>query len=176
VQLLHCLHAAAGGGESTFTDGFRAAALLRSQDPAAFTCLTTTPVTFAYSDAATVLRATGPMIGLDPRGRIRQIRFNGRSLAPVRLPAARARSFYVAYRAFAERIADPEAAMTARLFPGDCIIVDNTRVLHGRTGFADGGGTRTTGRRHLQGCYADLDGLESAVAVLARSEAGRAGS
>ena len=176
VQLLHCLHAAADGGESTFTDGFRAAALLRSQDPAAFACLTTTPVTFAYSDAATVLRATGPMIGLDPRGRIRQIRFNGRSLAPVRLPAARARSFYAAYRAFAERIADPEAAMTARLSPGDCVIVDNTRVLHGRTGFADGGDTRTTGRRHLQGCYADLDGLESAVAVLARSEAGRAGS
>ena len=176
VQLLHCLHAAADGGESTFTDGFRAAARLRSQDPAAFACLTTTPVTFAYSDAATVLRATGPMIGLDPRGRIRQIRFNGRSLAPVRLPAARARSFYAAYRAFAERIADPEAAMTARLSPGDCVIVDNTRVLHGRTGFADGGDTRTTGRRHLQGCYADLDGLESAVAVLARSEAGRAGS
>jgi gamma-butyrobetaine dioxygenase len=176
VQLLHCLHAAAGGGESTFTDGFRAAAVLRSQNPAAFACLTTTPVTFAYSDSATVLRATGPMIGLDPRGRIRQIRFNGRSLAPVRLPAAQARTFYAAYRAFAERIADPEAVMTARLSPGDCVIVDNTRVLHGRTGFADGGGTRTTGRRHLQGCYADLDGLESAVAVLARDEAGRAGS
>src|SRR5947207_500797 len=111
VQLLHCLHAADDGGESTFTDGFRAAAVLRSQDPAAFACLTTTPVTFAYSDAATVLRATGPMIGLDPRGRIRQIRFNGRSLAPVRLPAARARSFYAAYRAFADRIAEPEAAM-----------------------------------------------------------------
>src|SRR5262249_2788935 len=65
IQLLHCLHAAAGG-DSTFTDGFRAAAVLRGQNPAAFTCLTTTPVTFAYSDAATVLRATGPMIGLDP--------------------------------------------------------------------------------------------------------------
>ena len=176
IQLLHCLHAAAGGGgDSAFTDGFHAAAVLRRQDPAAFTCLTTTPVTFAYADADAVLRATGPMIGLDPRGRIRQIRFNGRSLAPVRLPAARARSFYAAYRAFADRIAEPEAAMTARLSPGDCVIVDNTRVLHGRTGFADGGGTRTTGRRHLQGCYADLDGLASAVAVLARDQAGQAG-
>src|SRR4029077_9447995 len=100
IQLLHCLHAATGGGDSTFTDGFRAAAVLRERDPAAFTCLTTTPVTFAYADAATVLRATGPMIGLDPRGRIRQIRLNGRSLAPVRLPAARGRAFSPAYRAF----------------------------------------------------------------------------
>jgi gamma-butyrobetaine dioxygenase len=177
VQLLHCLRGAAGGGDSTFTDGFRAAAVLRRQDPAAFACLTSTPVTFAYSDTATVLRASGPMIGLDPRGRIRQIRFNGRSLTPVRLPAAQARAFYAAYRAFAERTADPEAMVTASLSPGDCVIVDNTRILHGRTGFTDGGGTGTgsTGRRHLQGCYADLDGLASAVAVIARGQPGRAG-
>jgi gamma-butyrobetaine dioxygenase len=176
IQLLHCLHAAAGGGgDSTFTDGFRAAAVLRGRDPAAFTCLTTTPATFAYSDAATVLRATGPMIGLDPRGRIRQIRLNGRSLAPVRLPAAQARAFYAAYRAFAELAADPEALVTTTLAPGDCVIFDNTRILHGRTAFADGGGSAGTVRRHLQGCYADLDGLASTVAVLARGRASQAG-
>ena len=178
IQLLHCLHAAAdGGGDSTFTDGFRAAAGLRRRHPEAFTCLTTTPVTFAYADATAVLRATGPMIGLDPRGRIRQIRFNGRSLAPVRLPAAQAREFYAAYRAFAELVAGPDAMATARLAPGDCVIFDNTRILHGRTAFADGGGSggRSNARRHLQGCYADLDGLASTVAVLARDQAGRAG-
>ena len=177
VQLLHCLHTAAGGGDSTFTDGFQAAAVLRREDRAAFTCLTTTPVTFAYSDPGTVLRAAGPMIGLDPRGRIRQIRFNGRSLAPVRLPAAQARAFYAAYRAFAELVAGPEALVMARLAAGDCVIFDNTRILHGRTAFADGGGTggAGTGRRHLQGCYADLDGLASAVAVLARDRASQGG-
>jgi gamma-butyrobetaine dioxygenase len=178
IQLLHCLHAAAdGGGDSTFTDGFRAAAVLRGQDPASFTCLTTTPVTFAYADAAAVLRATGPMIGLDPRGRIRQIRFNGRSLAPVRLAAAQARAFYAAYRTFAGLVAGPDAMVTARLAPGDCVIFDNTRILHGRTAFTDGGhtGGAATGRRHLQGCYADLDGLASAMAVLARGQAGQAG-
>ena len=31
------------------------------------------------------------------------------------------------------------------------------------------------GRRHLQGCYADLDGLASTVAVLARGQAGQGG-
>jgi gamma-butyrobetaine dioxygenase len=172
VQLLHCLRGAAGGGESTFADGFRAAAVLRGQDPAAFACLSTTPVTFAYSAEATELRATGPMISLDPRGRIRQIRLNERSLAPVRLPAAQARAFYAAYRAFALRIGGREAVVTARLSPGDCVIVDNTRVLHGRAGFTDG---RGGGRRHLQGCYADLDGLASAVAVIARGLPGQPG-
>jgi gamma-butyrobetaine dioxygenase len=182
VQLLHCLRGAAGGGGSTFADGFRAAAALRSQNPAAFACLSTTPVTFAYTDEATELRATGPMIGLDPHGRIRQIRFNERSLTPVRLPAAQARAFYAAYRAFAELISTPDATVTAMLSPGDCVIIDNTRILHGRADFTD---RRGGGRRHLQGCYADLDGLASAVAVMARGhdgqpghtgEAGRAGS
>ena len=42
---------------------------------------------------------------------------------------------------------------------GHRAVFGNTRVLHIRTGFARGG------RRHLQGCYADLDGIESAVAV-----------
>ena len=150
--------------------------MLRDRDPAAFTCLTTTPVTFAYADAAAALRATGPMIGLDPRGRIRQIRLNGRSLAPVRLPAAQARACYAAYRVFAELAADPGAMVTSGLAPGDCVVLDNTRILHGRTAFADGGATggASTGRRHLQGCYADLDGLASAVAVLARGQAGQA--
>ena len=159
VQLLHCLDNAADGGDSGFVDGFHAAAALRAQDPAAFATLAVTPVTFRYRDAATELSATRPLISLDARGRIREIRVNSRSLEPVRLPGARAAAFYAAYRAFAELLSSPAAMLTVRLRPGDCAVFDNTRVLHARTGFTGGG------RRHLQGCYADLDGIESAVAV-----------
>ena len=159
VQLLHCLDNAADGGDSGFVDGFHAAAALRAQDPAAFATLAVTPVTFRYRDEATELSATRPLISLDARGRIREIRVNSRSLEPVRLPGARAAAFYAAYRAFAELLSSPAAMLTVRLRPGDCAVFDNTRVLHARTGFAGGG------RRHLQGCYADLDGIESAVAV-----------
>jgi gamma-butyrobetaine dioxygenase len=49
--------------------------------------------------------------------------------------------------------------LTVRLRPGDCAVFDNTRVLHARTGSSQ------AGPRHLQGCYADLDGVESAAAV-----------
>lgn len=59
---------------------------------------------------------------------------------------------------------DPAAMLTVRLAPGDCAVFDNTRILHARTGFA------SSGRRHLQGCYADLDGIESAVAVAGRGD------
>ncbi len=166
VQLLHCLANAVPGGDSGLVDGFMAAALLRAEDPPAFEILTRTPVTFAYSDATAELRATRPMIGVDPHGRIREVRFNNRSMQPLRLGRAgspeEAVAFYAAYRAFAEMIIRPDLMLKFRLGPGDCVVFDNTRILHARTGFS------ATGQRHLQGCYADLDGVASTMAVLRR--------
>ncbi|GLX93874.1 HD domain-containing protein [Herbidospora sp. NBRC 101105] len=45
------------------------------------------------------------------------------------------------------------------------MIFDNTRLLHARTAFEQ------SGARHLQGVYADLDGLASTLAVLRRTAA-----
>jgi gamma-butyrobetaine dioxygenase len=166
VQLLHCLRDAADGGDSGFVDGFHAAAALRVQDRAAFATLAVTPVTFGYRDATTEMSATRPLISLDACGRIREIRINPRSLQPVRLPGPRAAAFYAAYAAFAELLSAAPSMLTIRVRPGDCAVFDNTRVLHARTGFTQGG------RRHLQGCYAYLDGVESAVAVGERATTG----
>jgi gamma-butyrobetaine dioxygenase len=166
IQLLHCLATAVEGGDSALVDGFLAAARLREEDPAAFAILTRTPVTFAYSDATAELRATRPMIGVDPRGRIREVRFNHRSMQPLRpgrdRPVEETVAFYAAYRVFAQQVTRPDLMLTFRLAPGDCVVFDNTRILHARTGFA------ATGQRHLQGCYADLDGAASTMAVLRR--------
>jgi gamma-butyrobetaine dioxygenase len=87
IQLLHCLINAAEGGDSGLVDGFAAAAKLRESSPEDFEILATTPVTFRYVDAGADLAATNPMISRDPLGRIKQIRFNNRSLCPVALPA-----------------------------------------------------------------------------------------
>jgi gamma-butyrobetaine dioxygenase len=162
VQLLHCLRAADDGGQTSLTDGFAAARELRATDREAFRIMTGTPVPFGYTDQSTELRASQPLIQLSPRGRVRGIRFNNRSARPLRLPYAEVTAFYAAYRRWAELLARPERQLTLRLAPGDCLILDNTRILHGRTAF---GGT---GGRHLQGCYADLDGLASTLAVLRR--------
>jgi gamma-butyrobetaine dioxygenase len=171
VQLLHCLANCADGGESGLLDGFRAAAQLRAEDPAAFDLLTSTPVTFRYADASTDLQATRPMIGLNSAGLIREVRYNSRSLEPVRprsgaSPAEAAdqmREFYIAYRTFAAILLRPSLTLRFMLRPGDCVVFDNTRILHSRTGFT------AAGRRHLQGCYADIDAVESTAAVLART-------
>jgi gamma-butyrobetaine dioxygenase len=171
IQLLHCLTNAATGGASGLLDGFRAAAQLRAEDPAAFECLTRNAVTFAYAGRAADLRATRPMIEVNPAGLIRGVRYNSRSMLPMRpragspppQAAEEMREFYLAYRAFAAIMLRPYLTLSFDLVPGDCVVFDNTRILHSRTAFA------ATGERHLQGCYADLDGAESTVAVLARS-------
>jgi gamma-butyrobetaine dioxygenase len=162
LQLLHCLNNNCQGGDSGLVDGFHAAALLRTEDPAAFDVLTRTMVPFHFADANTELRADRPLIGTDPRGRIREVRFNNRSIGTLRLPAAETAAFYAAYRVFGELLLRPGMRLDFRLTPGDCLIFDNVRLLHARTAFD------ARGSRHLQGCYADLDGLFSTRAVLGR--------
>lgn len=170
VQLLHCLvnsANSASGGDSGLVDGFAAAALLRQQDRPAYDVLISTPVPFTFTDRDTALRARRPLIGVDPQGRIREIRFNNRSMGTLRLPTEQAAAFYTAYRALAAILMRPELCLDFRLGPGDCLVFDNTRLLHARTAFESGGG------RHLQGCYADLDGLFSTRAVLRRDAQAR---
>jgi gamma-butyrobetaine dioxygenase len=164
VQLLHCLRAAGAGGETGLVDGFAAARELRATDRETFDLIARTPVPFGYRDKSTELRSSQPLIQLSPHGRVRGVRFNNRSARPLRLPSAEVTAFYAAYRRWAELLARPERQLNLRLAPGDCLIFDNTRVLHGRTAFSTAGG------RHLQGCYADLDGLASTLAVLRREE------
>ncbi|WP_043259413.1 2-trimethylaminoethylphosphonate dioxygenase [Streptomyces hokutonensis] len=169
LQLLHCLTNAAAGGDSGLVDGFKAAALLRAEDPEAFAVLTRTPVPFRFGDAHTELAADRPLIDVDGLGRIREVRFNNRSIGTLSLPVGELASFYRAYRTFAEITLRPELQLEFRLLPGDCLIFDNVRLLHARTAFEE------SGARHLQGTYADLDGLAGTLAVLRRQEAVAAG-
>ncbi|MFH9350219.1 phosphonate degradation HD-domain oxygenase [Kitasatospora sp. NPDC017646] len=163
LQLLHCLENSATGGDSGLVDGFTAAAILRDESPEDFEALTRTPVPFVFRDRRTELRADRPLIEVDPLGRIREVRFNNRSIGTLRGTGREA--FYAAYRRFAAITLRPELRLAFRLDPGDCLIFDNTRLLHARTAFEQ------DGRRHLQGCYADLDALHSALAVLHRRTA-----
>jgi gamma-butyrobetaine dioxygenase len=162
LEVVHCLDDAVKGGESVLVDGFHAAALLRANDPAAFEVLASSEVTYAYASAGAEFRATRPVIGIDQRGRIREIRLNNSHMQPLRLPPAKVVNFYSAYRAFAEMTHWQNQAVTFALRPGDCLILDNTRILTGRTGFAD------DGKRHMQVCWTELDVLASTLALMRR--------
>jgi gamma-butyrobetaine dioxygenase len=164
LQLLHCLSSSAEGGESTLVDGFRVAEALREDHPADFARLAGRNVAFAYADASAELRAEAPVIELDPHGAVRALRFNPRSLRSESIPASERAGWYDAYLRLAHMLVDDRFEVRLRLAPGDLLIVDNRRVLHGRAPYAT-----SAGERHLQGCYADADGLRSTLSVLERA-------
>ena len=162
LQLLHAIHADATGGATCFADGFAHAEALARTAPEAFDRLARTPVEFAYrAPDGAVYRARRPLIEQGPDGALVAVRLNHRSLAPLDLADREIAPWYDAYRAFHNLLHAPLAALKVRLLPGDVVLFDNRRIVHGREAY-DGGAS--TGR-WLQGCYADIDGL---LATLAR--------
>ncbi|MEH6402608.1 MAG: gamma-butyrobetaine dioxygenase [Sneathiella sp.] len=162
LQILYCLENSAEGGENTVVDGFRVAERLKEEAPDEFKVLCDYSARFEFKgDDTAHLTAKKPMIELSPEGQIIAIRFNNRSCAPlVDVPYDQMALYYKAYRHFSDLVDDPIMAMSFKLSPGECFIVDNRRVLHARNAFS-GAGTRW-----LQGCYADIDGLMSTVSVI----------
>lgn len=162
IQVLYCLESSAPGGDNVLVDGFMAAAQLQKEDPHGFDLLTRYCARFEYAgEEGVCLQAKRPMIELAPDGQLQGIRFNNRSAAPFSdIPFEHMAHYYVAYRRLGEIINDPALEIGFRLKPGDCFVIDNTRVLHARKAFSG------SGTRWLQGCYADMDGLLSRLAVL----------
>ena len=162
LQILACIENTVEGGESSVIDGFAVAAALQAEDTQGFRLLSSYPARFEYAGSSGVrLKAKRPMIELGPDGELICIRFNNRSLAPtVDVPFAEMDKYYAAYRRFAELIEDPAFEVTFKLEAGQAFIVDNTRVMHARKAFSG------SGKRWLQGCYADKDGLLSTLAAI----------
>lgn len=160
LQLLHCLDSSTEGGESILQDGFMAASLLRQEEPRHFAILSQNWINFRFRDDDADLQSRVPLIEVNDRDEIIKVRFNNRSIDTIRLPPERVKSFYPAYRHYAE-ILEREALQVAfKLQPGELMLFDNTRVLHARKAFS------ASGSRHLQGAYSDLDGLYSCLRLL----------
>lgn len=163
IQLLYCLENEAEGGESIFADGFAAAESLRQQDPEAFRILSETPIDFRFQDEEQDISTRAPVLTLDHDGHMIEVRFNNWIRDSLRLPAHAIDAWYAAYRQFWQLLHSPEHQLDFALAPGQMIAFDNRRVLHGRRAFDP-----STGRRHLQGTYLDLDMCESRLRVLSR--------
>jgi gamma-butyrobetaine hydroxylase len=166
LQILACLENTVTGGDTIVVDGFSAIGELRPDELAA---LARYPARFVYGGMRGVrLSAKRPMIELGPDGELLALRFNNRSAAALTdVPYDAMPGYYAAHRRLAELIASPALALSFRLAPGEAFIVDNTRVLHGRTAFS------ASGHRWLQGCYADKDGLLSTLAAIEEEGDGR---
>jgi gamma-butyrobetaine dioxygenase len=164
LQLLHCLVQSEEGGLTALSDGFYAADKLQQEFPEAFDLLTSQEVMFRYESEGAILDSRDKVITLDGDGKVRKIRINNRSITPLNLPFEIVMPFYAALSAFRSILESDRSQFRFLLQPGDLLLLDNERVLHGRAG-------ESIGERHLQGCYADRDGLLSTLKVLERDAA-----
>ncbi len=162
IQLLHCLDANVEGGDTILVDGFNLAKKIEVKQPQLYRLLCAYPIKFKFETRSCLFEHTAPILELDSREALRSIRFNNRSVQPFELSDEVMLPYYKAYQYF-ERLLNQESNQVRfKLEPGQAIIFDNERILHGRTSF------KSLTKRHLQGCYADRDALLSTIAVLKR--------
>ena len=163
IQFLYCVESTATGGDSILVDGFSAAEEFRRRDPDGFSLLTSTPLPFRFQDQNTDIQSKAPIIALDLEGNILQVRYNHSLLAPLDVQSELIETIYAAYRTFTLIVRDPEFQVKLRLEPGDMMAFNNLRIMHGRSSF-----NPQSGRRHLQGCYIDIEDFQSRLNVLER--------
>lgn len=158
---LHCLTNAAEGGDSTLADGLMAAKLLRQRDPDAYNCLTRVSPGFRYQDDDADLESEGPLIELNSRGVPVRVRYSNRTERVPALHPEELEAYYAARKAFYQLITGEELTLHLKLEPGQMLIMDNYRLLHGRSAFQLAGGVR-----HMRQGYVDRDSTTSRRRVL----------
>jgi trimethyllysine dioxygenase len=153
LQLLHCLAFDGTGGQSTMVDGFRIASELRSSQPDMYEVLSRVEVPGQYIGDGSHLMASRPVFRHDQSGELVQVSYNNADRAPFLLPPREMDQFYAAIRAF-ESLSNDHRLQWRRVNPpGEAMLFDNWRVLHGRTSY--------TGHRHLCGAYVNREDYES---------------
>ena len=170
IQLLHCLQNQTSGGLSTLVDSLAVARQLQQEDPAGFALLASVPVRYEYRDADTSLVAVQPMIELTGKGAMMGVFYSPRLDDMPLMSEPDTQAYHRARKRFGTLLSDPRFELRFRLEPGQLMMFDNNRVLHGRTAFDP-----SEGHRQLQGCYIDRDGPRSRYRVLSRHRVAQPG-
>ncbi|KAF2748209.1 Trimethyllysine dioxygenase [Sporormia fimetaria CBS 119925] len=154
LQAFHLLsHTDGSGGASLLVDGFKAAFDLKAKHREAYDILSTVNVHAHASgnDGISIQPYRGfPVISHDPAtGDILQVRWNSSDRAAIELPISEVEKWYDAARKFDKLLKKKQNEYWEQLTPGNILVFDNWRVLHGRSAF--------TGKRTISGAYVMRD-------------------
>ncbi len=163
LQMLHCLENSVEGGEAVMLDGFAVAEALRERAPEAFATLTRVRWCYANTARTTDYVWYAPMICLDARGALLEVRIADFLRGPLQAPFEEVEPAYAALMTLQRLLRDPAFAIRFTYRPGDLVIFDNRRLLHARDAFEG-----STGHRWLQGCYMERDEIRSRYRMIQR--------
>ena len=163
IQLLHCIENEVDGGLSTLVDGLAVTEELKKEHPTFFQILTEIKVRFQFVDDNVVLEDWAEMIQLDENKRLKQVRFSPRLDFVPLMDKEKLELYYAARNKISEMYNSEKFRIEFKLKPGDLLMMDNYRLLHGRTEY-----NANEGNRFLQGCYIDYDSTEGKLKHLKR--------
>ncbi|KAL2016404.1 hypothetical protein VTK56DRAFT_3789 [Thermocarpiscus australiensis] len=154
LQLLHCLANSCEGGESLFSNGVRAAYELMLKQPDLYRTLTMLKTYFHYEKGGHHYFRDHRTIEVDAGSSFPQCT----NWSPPFQTTFRKRggedtqwtmeTWKHAANAFEKIVESPKNMIEVKLKPGECVIFDNRRILHGRRAFSTGEGSRW-----LKGAY-----------------------
>jgi gamma-butyrobetaine dioxygenase len=110
-----------------------------------------------------VLESWAEMIQLDEYKRFKQVRFSPRLDFVPLMDRDKLELYYSARNKISELYNSDHYRIEFKLSPGDLLMMDNHRLLHGRTTY-----DANEGNRFLQGCYIDYDSTEGKLKHLQR--------
>ncbi len=163
IQMLHCIENEVNGGLSTLVDGFTVTQKIKKDFPNFYKILTEIKVRFKFIDQSVVLEDWAEMIKLDEDGNFKQVRFSPRLDFVPLIDKEKLEIYYSARNKISELYNSDKYRVEFKLAPGDLLMMDNHRLLHGRTSY-----NSNEGSRHLQGCYIDYDSTEGKLKHLKR--------
>ncbi|XP_039198167.1 gamma-butyrobetaine dioxygenase isoform X2 [Crotalus tigris] len=169
IQFLHCIKQTSTGGESEVVDGFHVANKFKEQNPYAFKILTSTFVDFTdigvdYCDFA--MQSKQRIIDVDEKGQVVRINFNNATRDTIfDIPAEKVKPFYAALKDYVDLLNSTDYKYSYKMKPGDVVVFDNWRLLHGRQSYQAGAEIS----RHLEGAYADWDVIMSRLRILQKN-------
>ena len=163
IQILHCIENEVSGGLSTLVDGFTVTEQLKKDFPDYYKILTEIKVRFQFVDQSIILEDWAQMIQLDEQGEFKQVRFSPRLDFVPLMDKAKLDLYYTARKKISELYNSDNFRIEFKLQPGDLLMMDNYRLLHGRTTY-----NANEGNRFLQGCYIDYDSTEGRLKHLKR--------
>ena len=163
IQMLHCIENKVNGGLSTLVDGFTVTEKLKKDFPNYYKILTEVKVRFQFIDQTVVLEDWSEIIKLNEKGKFKQVRFSPRLDFVPGMEIDKLELYYTAREKISELYNSENYKLQFKLKPGDLLMMDNYRLLHGRTSY-----NASEGERFLQGCYIDYDSTEGKLNHLRR--------
>lgn len=166
VQGLHCIKQFPGN--MRFCDGFSIAQKIRETNSTAFKLLSKNPVQFVDSGDDYVdynIESWHIPVSVSSCGAITAIYFNDNARGSHYASSLndKLQEWYEAYHLFASLTISPEFLVEFQMDPGQMVVLDNLRVLHGRVGPKS---DVSFGHGYLERAYLDWDEIRSRARVI----------